>query len=212
METNLSGMDDRFAKASAELLALRRFPGTPKEFWPRFLAACAQLAQADSAVLMLGKPGGTPRWTKIGDWNSGAGAVKQRAHFSTTLEPSAERALKDGTFIEASEEEAGVFSFGLRLKTQRAEDELVVVLQVLDFTDTEAQESLVRLGLAADTPALYQANLGSRQAQADVEKFAAVLDLMVPVNAETRFLAAALALCNGVATRLACDRVSIGWI
>ncbi len=45
-----------------------------------------------------------------------------------------------------------------------------------------------------------------------MEKFATVLDLMVPVNAEKRFIAALLALCNGVAARLGCDRTSVGWI
>jgi hypothetical protein len=35
---------------------------------------------------------------------------------------------------------------------------------------------------------------------------------MVLVNAEKRFLAAALAFCNGLATRYACDRVSLGWL
>lgn len=212
METNLSGMDDRFAKASAELLALRRFPGTPKEFWPRFLAACAQLAQADAAVLLLGKPGAAPRWVKIGDWNAGPGGAPNRTSFNAFLEQGAERALAEGSFIEEDDEDAGVYTLGLRLKTQRAEDELVIVAMVADFTEAAAREAVLRLALAADTPALYQANLTSRQAQADVEKFAAVLDLMVPVNQEHRFLAAALALCNGVATRLACDRVSLGWI
>ncbi len=212
METNLSRTDDRFAEASAELVTLRRFPGTPKEFWPRLLAACAQLAQADAATLLLGKPEGTPRWTKIGEWTAGKGSARLRANFSASLEQAAERALAEVSFIQEDETETGPFTVGLRLKTQRPEDQLVLVAQVLDTPNAEAREGLVRLVLAADTPSLYQANLNSRQTQADVEKFAAVLDLMVPVNAEHRFLAAALALCNGVSTRLVCDRVSLGWM
>lgn len=212
METNLSGMDEQFRKASAELHALRRFPGLPKEFWPRFLAAAGQLAQADAAALLLGKPGAAPRWTKIGEWSAGKGPARLRSNFTEFLEQAAERAVGEGSFLEEDDEAAGAYTLGLRLKTARAEDEVVVVLQVIDFTESAAREALLRLALAADTPALYQGNLGSRQAQADVEKFATVLDLMVPVNAEHRFLAAALALCNGVATRLACDRVSLAWI
>jgi multidrug efflux pump subunit AcrA (membrane-fusion protein) len=45
-----------------------------------------------------------------------------------------------------------------------------------------------------------------------VEKFAAVLDLNVPVNDATQFLSAALAFCNGVATRFRCERASLGWL
>jgi len=212
MEINLSGTNDRFARASADLLALRRFPDAPKEFWPKFLAACGQLAEADVATLLVGKPEGSPRWTKIGEWTAGKGSPKLRGNFSASLEQAAERCLTESQFIQEDEEEAGTYTIGLRLKTQRAEDQLVFVAQLLSVTEPAARESQVRLALAADTPALYQANLSSRQAQADVEKFAAVLDLMVPVNAEQRFLAAVLALCNGVATRLTCDRVSLGWM
>lgn len=209
METNAP--DERFARSADELLALRRFPGTAKEFWPRFLNACAQLALADVAVLLLGKPGGNPRWTKIGEWTAGAGQVRLRSTFSAFLEQAAERGLTEGSFVEEDDETGGAFTIGVRLKLLRPEDEVVFVAQVVDFTESAARDAQVRLALAADTPLLYQAHLASRQAQADVEKLAAVLDLMVPVNAERRFLAAALALCNGVATRFACDRVSLGW-
>ena len=55
-------------------------------------------------------------------------------------------------------------------------------------------------------------NLAARQARNDVEKFAAVLDLLAPINEATRFLSASLAFCNGVATRFRCDRASLGWL
>ena len=47
MEAEFSGMDERFTQVVEELAGLRRFPGTAKEFWPRFLGACGQLALAD---------------------------------------------------------------------------------------------------------------------------------------------------------------------
>ena len=204
-------MDGAFARAADELLTLRKFPGSAKEFWPRFLSACAQLSLADVAVLVMGKPGGTPRWTKIGEWTAGAGQARLRSNFTAFLEQAAERALAEGSFLEEDDEESGAFTIGLKLQLQRPQDEVVFIAQVLDFTETAARESLLRLTLAADTPGLYQAHLASRQAQADVEKLATVLDLMVPVNNERRFLAAALALCNGVAGRFSCDRVSLAW-
>jgi len=211
MEADLSGMDERFEKATSELEELRRFPGVAKEFWPRFLGACANLALADMAMLLHGRPGQAHRWQKIGDWSSGPGQPRTREHFTAFIEQAAERALSEGSFIEQDDESSGAFVAGLRLKLARAEDELVLVTLLVDFTESAARDALARLALAADTPALYHANLASRQAAADVEKFATVLDLMVPVNAETHFLAALLALCNGVASRLVCDRASIGW-
>lgn len=211
METDLNGRDERFAVAASEIAELRRFPGIAKEFWPRFLTACAQLALSDIAVLMLGKPGAAPRWVKIGEWSAGPGQPRLRKSFHDFIEQASERALSEGTFIEEDDEATGAFLLGLRLKLARPEDEVVIVTLVTDFTEAAARDALARLALAADTPALYQANLASRQATADVEKFATVLDLMVPVNGERRFLAGLLALCNGVASRFTCDRVSLAW-
>lgn len=211
MDTNLSGMDESFKRVAEELRALRVFNGAAKEFWPRFVAASAQLAQADIALLMLGKAGQSPRWVRMSEWTAGAGQPKQRADFTAFAEQAAERTIQEGGFVDEDDETAGAFTIGVRLKTSRAEDEVVLLLQVLDFTESAAQDALARLGLAADTPALYQAFLASRQAQADVEKLATVLDLMVPVNSESRFVAALLALCNGVAGRFECDRTCISW-
>ena len=89
---------------------------------------------------------------------------------------------------------------------------MILAAQLKDFTESAARESLVRLSLAADVPEAFQRNLAARQARQDVEKFAAVLDLTVPVNEATRFLSASIAFCNGIATGFRCDRASLGWI
>jgi hypothetical protein len=211
METEFSGMDERFEQVAEELTALRRFPGTAKEFWPRFLGACGQLALADVAVVVLGRPNQSPKWARIGDWSAGSGQPALRANFFAFIEQAAARTIAEGSFIEEDDEASGAFTIGMRLKMLRAEDEVVFIAQLIDFTESAARDALARLSLAADTPSLYQSHLASRQAQADVEKFATVLDLMVPVNTERRFLAALIALTNAVATRFVCDRVSIGW-
>ncbi len=212
MQSNVNGMGEEFQKPLGELLALRKFTGTPKDFWPRFLAASAQLASADAMVLILGSPDKKPRWTKIGEWTAGAGQPRLRTGFFSQLESAAERCLNEGSFISEEDEAGGAFTVAIRLKLTRAGDEVMVVGLLTDFTEPAARESLLRLGLGADTPELYQSNLSVHQAKADVEKFATVLDLMVPINAEKHFLSAAMALCNGVATSLKCDRVSLGWL
>ena len=212
MESKLNGMGEEFERPLKELIELRRFSGAPKEFWPRFLAASAQLASADIMVLLLGSPGKTPRWTKIGEWTAGAGQHALRSEFLSGLEASAERCLQEGKFITLVNEDSGTFAIATRLKLMRAGDEVLLIGQVTDFTEAAARESLLRLGLGSDTPELYQTNLGVHQAKVDVEKFAKVLDLMVPVNAEKHFLSAAMALCNGLASSIKCDRVSLGWL
>lgn len=211
METN-GGPNAEFNGAVTELAALRQFAGEPKNFWPAFLAAAAKLATADIAVLLLGQPGKSPRWVKLGEWTSSPSPSSTRTPFTSRLEAIAERGLVAGGFIEANDPKAGTFTVAVRLKLSRAEDELIFAAQLKDFTEAAAGEVLVRLQLAADVPAAYQANLAARQTRHDVEKFAAVLDLNVPVNQATHFLPAALAFCNGIATRFRCDRASLGWL
>ena len=211
METN-GGMNAEFSRALEALAELRQFSGEPKNFWPAFLTAAAKLVSADLAVLLLGSPGKTPRWAKIGEWDSGSGLSRVRTQFTSQLEPIAERGLGGGSFVEPTDTASGSFTIAARLKLQRAEDEVVFAAQLRDFTASAAAEALARLRLVADVPRAYQLNLAAQKARNDVEKFAAVLDLNVPVNDATRFLSAALAFCNGVATRFRCDRASLGWL
>ncbi|HEY1660827.1 MAG TPA: efflux RND transporter periplasmic adaptor subunit [Verrucomicrobiae bacterium] len=205
-------MENDFIRALEELAALRQFSGAPKDFWPRFLAAAARLISADIAVLLLGSPGKTPHWSKIGDWDSGSGLSRVRTLFTSQLEPIAERCLGKGNFVEQVDAPTGSFTIAVRLKLLRPEDEVILAGQLKDFTDAAARESLTRLQLIADVPIAFQQNLSAQKTRHDVEKFAAVLDLNVPVNEATHFLPAALAFCNGIATRFRCDRASLGWI
>jgi len=211
METH-DAMNAEFSRALDELAALRQFSGEPKNFWPAFLNAAAKLISADIAVLLLGSPEKTPRWAKIGEWDSGTGLSRVRTQFTARLEAIAERGLSGGGFVEQTDATSGSFTVAVRLKLSRAEDEVVFAAQLKDFTASAANEALARLRLIADVPLAFQQNLAAQQARTDVEKFAAVLDLNVPVNDATQFLSAALAFCNGVATRFRCDRASLGWL
>ncbi len=205
------GLNGGFSRTLEELSALHHFSGEPKKFWPDFLGAAARLVSADIAVLLMGQPGQTPRWNKLGEWTSTPGPSAKRTEFTLRLEAVAGRCL-GANIVEQTDARTGSFTLAVRLKLGRPEDELVLAAQVTDFTREAAQEALIRLRLAADIPAVYQLNLAARQAQLDVEKFAAVLDLNVPVNQATRLLSAALAFCNGIATRFHCQRASLGWL
>jgi len=70
----------------------------------------------------------------------------------------------------------------------------------------------MRLKMVADTPFVYQLGRIARQAQMDVAQFAEGLDVMVLLNEQKRYLASAMTLCNEVASRYRCERVSLGWL
>lgn len=209
---SFGGMNGTQAAAAAELAALPQFAGEPAQFWNAFLTAAARLVAADLALILRGQPNGTPRWARVVQWAARPGPSSDQTPFTSQLERIAGAALAAGRFQEQTDEGAGIFTLAVRLRLTRPEDELVLALQVRDYTPEAVQEALLRLSLAAGTPLAYQLNLAARQARLDVEKFATVLDLNVPVNQANQFLAAGLALANTIATRLRCDRVSVGWI
>jgi hypothetical protein len=208
----INGPGREFAAGLSEILALRQFPGTPAEFWPRFLSAAARLISGDMLVLLMKQPDPPARWVKLGEWTANPQPSRARTGFTSQLEPIGERALAESGFVEQSDISSGSFTIAVRLHLVHAADNVVLAGQLADFTEAAAREALVRLDLIADTPRLYQLHLSGRQAALDVDKFASVLDLLVPVNEATRFVSGCLAFCNGVATRLSCDRASLGWL
>lgn len=201
-------------RALAELTELRRFAGAPGEFWPRLLAAHAALTGASRATLLL-KDANATKWKVIGDWSSNGGPSKLSSVFAGRLEEIAHAAEAGGHTLasldDAAPRSAGHFAIGAKLQLLTGQS-CVAALLLSEVSEAEAQEGLLRLQLAADVPRSWQEFLSGQQAKTDITSFAHALDLMTEVNAQTRFTAAALAFCNGIATRFACDRVSLGWL
>jgi hypothetical protein len=166
--------------------------------------------------LLFKTAGQPPTWKVVHDWSSNTGSSRYLVEFAAQLSSVAEQCLTEGKQLHPQEPIAahasGQFVIAVRLKFYRSDEAYVVACLLPEVNEATAGECLVRLNLSADVPESYQLNEMARIARADVEKFAVALDLMAAVNAEKRFLAAALAFCNGLATRFACDRVSLGWL
>ena len=199
--------------ALTEIAELRRWTGPAKEFWPRLLMALAGLTNPAKVVILLQDNSQRGKWKRLGDWSSNSGPAQPLVDFTGKIETLAQQCLTEGDLAAPlSERRDGHFTLTFRLRLQREEDVCLALLLLTGVNESIARECLLRLTLVADLPAAFQANLASQQARADVEKFAATLDLMVLVNAEKRFLATALALCNGAASQFKCERVSLGWL
>jgi multidrug resistance efflux pump len=207
-----AGMNPSQAEAAVEIAALAQFTGESAQFWNAFLPAAARLVGAELALILRGQPGAETRWVTVIQWAARHGPSSEQTPFTSQLERIAAAAIAAGQFQEQTDTIAGIFTLAIRLPLSRREDELVLALQIRDYTVEAVADALARLTLCASVPLAYQLNLSAQQARQDVEKFAMVLDLNVSVNQSTRFLAAALALCNTIATRLRCDRVSLGWL
>lgn len=215
MATEITNLHPPLERVLRELGELRSWSGAPREFWPRYLACLGTLCRARKVSLLFKGATQPAQWQTITEWSAQAGPASFLAAFTTQLGEIAEQCVTQNKKLyplETSGRQTGPWVIATRLKLLRSEEPYVVTCLLPEADETAAREALLRLDLAADTPESYHLNLVARQAKADVEKFATTLDLMVLVNAEKRFLAAALALCNGIATRFQCDRVSLGWL
>ena len=194
----------------SELTQLRQFTGPAQEFWPRYLACLAELVVAERLVLLVKGSAPQPGWRRLLEWPAQAKPSHTATGFLTRLEEVATHSARDGRFLAPAS--GGYYTIAARVNLSRSGDECVIAGLLPEATEESAEDALVRLELAAETPELYQSNTGVRLAKADVEKLASALDLATLVNQETRFLAAALAFCNALADRFHCDRVSLGWL
>jgi len=184
------------------------FGGHPGKFWPAFLAFACRQAGAKICVLFNKKSGA---WQPRYHWPTN----QRRRSFSkpllAALRALAEKCLQQGwasTPIKASSE---MMALGLALDENEAGQSRVVIFFVKTATSGNVDDILGRLNLITDAPAIYQRQRSARRAQKDLSFFAGVLDLMLLLNAENRFLAAAMTLVNEAAARYQCARVSLGW-
>ena len=207
---NLAGWD--------ELRAARDFEGAPREFWPTCLAALAQLATAQVAVLVLREAGPDGQWKRVGKWMAAPSAEPLLVRVAPAVEQVAAVAATNQVEIHDVAAPSGNRRpdrlLGLRLQTGEDETGTVFVALFLLVGEAaeQAEEILSRLQLAADLPQVYQLRRVTAQARLDLVHYANALDLLALLNEQHRFLATAMTFCNELSSRHECSRVSLGWL
>jgi hypothetical protein len=201
-------------QALDELARLRQFLGPAPEFWPPFLDAIQRLTGADQLTLLVRKAG--QPWRRLMDWPKDPAPSRMLTAFFSQSSDFADRTLAAGAAFTAVLDPtdgpgAGNFLIGARLRLAQ-DDDCALLGVISEVSEATAREAAFRLALAGDVPSSYQRALAAVQAKADIEKLASVLDLTASVSDEKQFLPTALTFCNGLATRFACDRVSLGWL
>lgn len=193
---------------------IRRFSGPPSEFWPSFLMESSYLVNAKLAFLVIRGDESTP-WKKLVTWPAGGQGGVKISGLEERIREIAETAVLQGVAFEKDEnpgnpKKEGVM-VGARLKIEDERSSAAVFL-LEDGGELAVEEAAMRLALMADSPAIYQLGRMVGKSKNDVLKFSEALDLMTLLNAEKRYMAAAMTFCNELASRYRCDRVSLGWI
>lgn len=199
----------RTGKLIDDIHALRRFSGEPGEFWRAYLEATGKLASAREAFLVSQTAPEQP-WVTAASWPSG---LAPDAALVEPLANAASRAHAETVVVVRPAAGAkGDALVGLRLEAGPGEPPATLVLKLPDAPTDLLESSSLLVRLAADVPAAYLKERALGRASRDVVRFAEALDLMVLMNADSRFYKAAMTLANELASRFTCSRVSLGWL
>ncbi len=197
----------------AKLQELRKLDGSLKDFWNRYLSESGQFIKAQSAALVYKTEND---WRQVGSWKN--------AKFSTTRDKVImtvfEKWIQENSlptvpaYYKLSEDSSSGLTllFIVPMVTQSPSETILALYLTSVSEGAQFQSKLDRLSLINDIPASFQEHLGYEQSKQTVEAFATSADLLVLLNRQKRFLAANMTLCNELASRFNCDRVSIGWL
>ena len=215
---NKENSDMDSADSALDLLGkARHFAGSPNEFWALFLEGSVRLVTAKAAILLLPEKDDKSNWRSLFIWPSDEYGNLKKGNLKSRLTSIANNAAQNGFDYENhsadSSADDGNFFAGIRLILN---DDAIFCVVVFLYEDVgnlpDFEEVEVKLRLIADIPAAYERARTEHQANADVSIISGALDLMALLNAETKFIAASMALCNELASRYQCERVSIGWL
>lgn len=201
-------------KASELIERLKQFDGPAEHFLVNLLAVQCFLAQAEGGVILRKTQArGIDILAVYPQLEQGATApvwLAQAVEFTRTI------ASVDSTTIKALHEPDELYG-------QTANRHLMIVpLKMTDTSQAVAaflietsdrgllEASRERLELTANLLSLYEMRLTLQRRQADMLRLQIAMETLSAINRPNRFITVAMTLCNEVASRWKCERVSIG--
>jgi hypothetical protein len=208
MARKTSRDDDLYVRSLEDLQRLRRFTGTPPQFWSTFLRILVAISEANNGLIIFRNPDTKTDWRVLAAAPRGLATETSTESLLEQMDGLTSDCLKNGAAqLELNGEEI----LAVKLHTATEREDCLAALSLKGGNRSRTIENFKRLQLLADVPAGYQLQRIALESKIQVEHFADVMDLMVLVNAEKRFLAAAMIFCNELASRHNCERVSLGW-
>lgn len=183
------------AAAWSELQCLAAGRAAPKEFWRRFTAAALTAAECSVLAVVISRAQESPRVI--------ASASLPRA----AAKDQAKNFLHDAPqFLTAPAEDLPNGVIRATISTRRQDEKCAVVA-----LENSPLASMLLLAVAM-VPSAYESTHALTKSEGDAARLAQVFDAVLVTNAEERFSAAAMALCNALATHYRCERASLSWL
>ncbi|HEX3019022.1 MAG TPA: efflux RND transporter periplasmic adaptor subunit [Chitinispirillaceae bacterium] len=190
------------------LQQIRNFEGESAAFWQLFLDILIRVSRAEAAIISLrtGEDASQSRILAMGPQNSSTiGYCKE---LSAVIPKVSDACMKNGyAFLPCDQYSLIAVNLIIDLNTQKC----MAILR-LPFTDkNEVTLAINELLSVSDIPAQYRLQQSALSAMKNQGRLTDILDLMALLNSQNRFIACAMTVCNELAARFTCDRVSLGW-
>ena len=206
---------DGFVKALRKLEELRRFTGAPANFWQGLLEAMTLISGARLGVLLRKTAAEPNTWRRMAVWPASDALDSATQPFVRDLENIANACVQQECtvrFLNGTPDPlAADCAIGVQLESESPQEWWVAAFFLPECSESQAAWALGYLRLVQNTPGVCRLHRTAHQSQVTLSHFTAVLDLMALLNAQQRFMAVAMTLCNELAARHKCDRVSLGW-
>ena len=215
--------DRSFSTAAAARLTtaevidrLGRFEGPPQEFLGNLLAVQCQIGAAEGGAILRPGPSGAPELlAAYPPLPQGATAPVWLAR---AAEVFAEVAGAGGTAVKAVHGPEDLYGQAARLHLiliplragEGVRGVAVFLVQTRDAAVLAAARE--RLELTISLLSLYEMRLALARRQADLRRLRAAMETLAVINEQDKFAGMAMALCNDLASRWQCDRVSLGFL
>ena len=167
------------------------FAGHPGKFWPAFLAFACRQADAHQCVL-LNKTSSC--WKALYQWPTDQPLTTPSERQFALITDLAEKCLNNGRGTAHINISFRTVALGLLLDEEEGVKTRVAVFFINITPPANVDEITRRVRLIADTPAIYQCKRAAQRTQKDLVCFSDILDVLLLLNAEDRFLAAAMTL------------------
>ncbi|MDP6357803.1 MAG: efflux RND transporter periplasmic adaptor subunit [Planctomycetota bacterium] len=198
-----------------KVMEARRFSGAPVQFWPLCLEAMAGVAGVAGAELGLLLFQTDTAWKCSAIWPGDVPARAKACSIEPCLEDLASQCIEHGSarveITEIIDDCAEAHVIAVPMDISPSPQHCVAAFFLKDPVG-DPDHVIARLQLLEDTPALYQARRMDAAAKVDTGRLATILDLLALLNEKKHFMQAAMCLCNELAARFQCDRVSLGWL
>jgi biotin carboxyl carrier protein len=192
-----------------QLQKLRNLEGEPAQFWNLLLQTLAGLCGADAGIVCLRTPDAREPWTTLAAGPEGAQRRVLLARLSEALGEAVDSCAQKG-HAHIAMGDCSIIAVNLLVDADPRK--CIALFHVRPTGHGEAM-ALINLLLANnDIPVQFRMQQSAFEAVKNQGRWSDLLDIMVMLNSQRRFVAAAMTVCNELAGRYGCDRVSLGWL